>query len=53
MRVLDDMGCCSDRCKLYDVVCPYGKWWDGVYMGCEKDGDGEEGGGCDTTSDDD
>ena len=27
MRVLDDMELCSDKCKLYEVVGPYGKWW--------------------------
>ena len=36
MRVLDDMGLCSDRCKLYEVVGPYGKCEDRVYRGCEK-----------------
>ena len=42
MRVLDDMGLCSDRCKLKEVVCPYGKCGNEVYKGCEKgvDGDG-------------
>ena len=47
MRVLDDMGLCSDWCKLYEVVCPFGKCGDRVYKGCEKgDGrmDGDEGG---------
>ena len=34
--VLDDMGLCSDRCKLYEVVCPFGKCGDRVYRGCEK-----------------
>ena len=26
MRVLD-VGLCSDRCKLYEEVGPYGNWW--------------------------
>ena len=30
------MGLCSDRCKLYEVVGPYGKCEDRVYRGCEK-----------------
>ena len=40
MRVLDDMGLCSDRCKLKEVVGPFGKCGDRVYRGCEKEGDG-------------
>ena len=36
MRVLDDMGLCSDKCKLYEVVGPFGKCGDRVYRGCEK-----------------
>ena len=36
MRVLD-VGLCSDKCKLYEVVCPFGKCGDRVYRGCEKD----------------
>ena len=36
--VLDDMGLCSDKCKLYEVVCPYGKCGDRVYRGCENGG---------------
>ena len=38
MRVLDGVGLCSDRCKLKEVVCPYGKCGDRVYKGCEKEG---------------
>ena len=34
-----DVGLCSDRCKLYEVVCPYGKCGDWVYRGCEKEGE--------------
>ena len=41
MRVLD-VGLCSDRCKLKEVVCPFGKCGDEVYMGCENGG-GEDG----------
>ena len=41
--VLDDMGLCSDRCKLKEVVCPFGKCGDRVYRGCEK-GWGMDGG---------
>ena len=26
MRVLD-VGLCSDRCKLKEMVYPYGNWW--------------------------
>ena len=22
-----DVGLCSDRCKLKEVVCPFGNWW--------------------------
>ena len=33
--VLDDMGLCSDKCKLKEVVCLYGKCGDRVYRGCE------------------
>ena len=38
MRVLD-VGLCSDRCKLYEVVGPFGKCGDRVYKGCENDGE--------------
>ena len=30
------MGLCSDKCKLKEVVCPFGKCGDEVYRGCEK-----------------
>ena len=33
------MGLCSDRCKLKEVVCPYGKCGGNrVYRGCENGG---------------
>ena len=40
MRVLY-VGLCSDRCKLYEMVCPYGKCGDRVYRGCENEGMGD------------
>ena len=36
MRMLD-VGLCSYRCKLKEVVCPFGKCVDRVYKGCEND----------------
>ena len=30
------MGLCSDRCKLYEVVGPFGNCGDEVYKGCEN-----------------
>ena len=33
-----DMELCSGRCKLKEVVCPFGKCGDRVYKGCEKEG---------------
>ena len=36
MRVLDDMGLCSDKCKLKEVVCPFGKCGDRVYKGMRE-----------------
>ena len=35
-----DVGLCSDRCKLKEVVGPFGKCGDEVYRGCEKGGEG-------------
>ena len=37
---LERLGLCSDRCKLQEVVGPFGKCGDRVYKGCEKDEDG-------------
>ena len=31
-----DVGLCSDRCKLYEVVGPFGKCGYRVYKGCEN-----------------
>ena len=36
MRVLDDVGLCSDRCKLKEVVGPFGKCGDRVYRGMRE-----------------
>ena len=38
MRVLD-VGLCSDRCKLYEVVGPFGKCEDRVYKGVREGGE--------------
>ena len=42
MRVLD-VGLCSDRCKLKEVVSPFGKCGDRVYKGM-REREGERGG---------
>ena len=49
MRVLD-VGLCSDKCKLYEVVSPFGKCGDEVYRGA-RSGMGWKERWCDTKSD--